>query len=185
MNMNRRTFLVKGSAITGLVIVGIDEAGCPTAEQWFQIAAGLVPIVLQTVSGLETGVGGLSPDALAAITTFGSVSTTLLNDVAADIKTAQTDTTVIPKIQALLMQLQTQAKALLTQFAGNDKISAWVNAILADAIDLFNLVPVLQQAAGTSTSLAKVTVIKTNVSLPKAKTYKAVFEHRLAVAKAA
>lgn len=170
------------AALTGVLIVGMafSQAGCPTAQQWFQIAAGLIPIVLQTVSGLQTGNGGLSPAAEGAIQTFSATATTILNDISADINIVQTTPGVIPKIDAELAQLQKQAQALIPQFTNNPKVLAWVNAILADAIDLANLVPVIQ--AGGGTAHAQTTVVKMKVSLPKAQSYQDLFKQRLAVA---
>jgi len=176
--MDRRQFLIKGSAVTGIALVGISEAACPSVEEWFQIAASLVPIVLQTVSGLETGVGGLSPVAASLISSFGSDATAILNDIATDIKTVQTNPSIISKIDALLTQLQTQAQALIPQFTDNSKILAWIKAILADALDLSNLVPVVTGVT------ANVRVVKMKVSLPSAKNYEAIFQHRLQAAQA-
>jgi hypothetical protein len=174
--MDRRKFLVCGSVAT---VAGLSmEAFSCNPEEWFQIAAGLLPIVLQTVSAFETGNGGLPASAEAAITTFGTDATQILNDVTADIKTVQTTPGVIPKIDALLAQLKTQAQTLLPQFTGNSKVLGWINAILADAIDLANLVPVV------TTVTANVRVVKMKVSLPSAKNYEAIFQHRLQVAQA-
>jgi hypothetical protein len=167
--------MLRKASVVGLVFI-LLLAGC-NVQEWFQIAAGLVPIVLQTVSGFQTANGGLPPSAEAAITAFGNTATAILNDVAADIQTAQTNTAVIPKIDAELKQLQAQAQALIPQFTGNAKVLAWVNAILADVIDIVNLVPVVQQS-----SSAHVSIVKMKVSLPAAKNYQAVFQHRLQVA---
>jgi hypothetical protein len=174
--MNRRK--LTQVLLVAILCPALILSGC-SAEQWFQIAASLVPIVLQTVGALKTGSGGLSTAQQAALTNFGSLATTILNDVAADIKVAETTTGVIPKIDAELAQLQQQAQALVPQFTRNIAILNWINAILADAIDLANLVPVIQQTA-SSGATANIQIVRTKVSLPKAKTYKSLFEYRLA-----
>lgn len=182
--MDRRKFLISGGMVVGVATIGVGEAGCPSAEEWFQIAAGLVPIVLQTVGSFETANGGLPPSVEATITNFSNIATSILNDVAADIAIAKSDTSVIPKIDAQLANLQTQAQQLLSKFSGNNKVLGWINAILADVTDLVNLVPVFQQTTATATQRAKVTVVTVKVSLPTAKSYQLLFQHRLQSAKA-
>jgi hypothetical protein len=176
----KRKFL----AVAMLVPFVLYSSGCPTAQQWFQIAAGLVPIVLQTVSSLQVAGGGLSPNAQTALATFSNDATTILNDVAADIGIVQTNVGIVLKIDALLKQLQAQSQALLPQFSGNTQVSAWISAILADTIDLMNLVPVIQQATG-ATPAARPRIVATKVSLPTAQSYQSIFKHRLNVVQAA
>ena len=155
----------------------LSSSGCPTAEQWFQIIAGLVPIVVQTVGSLQTANGGLSASAEATLVSFGKTATTILDDVAADVKTAQSSTAVISKLDAELSQLQTQAQALVPQFTSNTKVLAWVNAILADVTDMVNLVPVIQGAA--SASAMSVSKQMTPQKFRKAKSLKGIFQERL------
>jgi hypothetical protein len=172
--MNRRNF-IKASAIA---TVTIAETGCPSLEQWFQVAAGLLPIVLQTVEGLETGNGGLSAEEEAVIQNFGKSATTILNDVTTDIGLVKNNTGIIPTISALLSSLQKQAQQILPQFTTNAKVTGWVNAILADAIDLFGLVPVVTLGS----SNVRVVVVTMKVSIPSLKNLQQVFQHRLQVA---
>jgi hypothetical protein len=185
--MRRREFIARGTAGVAVGVIGIGDAGCPTAQQWFQIAAGLVPIALQTVSSLQLGTGAFSPAVEAGLTTFSNDATTILNDVATDIGKVQADPTFIAKIDDLLTQLKSQANALVPQFLGTTTAGKWINAILADAIDLLSLVPIIQQTT-SGTANARVTtvkVIKTRVSLPTAQSYQSIFKHRLNVVQAA
>jgi hypothetical protein len=175
--MDRRKFLVVGGSGMSIALAGTVLEGCSAAE-WFEIAAQLIPVVLQTVSGLVTANGGLSQSAIATLTVFSTDATTILNDVSADIKTVQTTPGIIPKIDALLAQLKTQAQALLPRFTGNNKVLGWIDAIIADVIDLAGLVPIFSSAT------ASVSVVKMKVSLPAAKNYQVVFQHRLQVAQA-
>ena len=170
----------KVQALVATWLLALSSCGCPTAQQWFQIGAGLIPIVLQTVTSLRTPSGSLSPNAEATLTKFSGIATTILNDAAADFKTAATTSGVIPKINAELTQLQTQAQALIPQFTGNAKVLAWVNAILADTTDIVNLVPVIQGVVSPA-MVGQMTPMK----YQKAKALKGVFQERLKVLQAA
>lgn len=153
-------------------------SGCPTAEQWFQIAAGLVPIAIQTVGALKFGSGTVSPAVVTQLTNWGNGVSTLFKDVAADIATAQTNQAVIPKIDAELTQIEQQANQLLPQFTGNTAVVTWIDSIVADAIDIANLVPIVQTA--TSGATPSVRVVKMKVAYPTAQSYQQLFQQRLA-----
>jgi hypothetical protein len=172
--MNRRNF-IKASAIATVVVA---ETGCPSLEQWFQVAAGLLPIVLQTVEGLETGNGGLSAAEEVVIQNFGKSATAILNDVTTDIGLVKNNTGIIPTISALLSSLQKQAQQILPQFTTNAKVTGWINAILADAIDLFSLVPIVTFGS----SNVRAVVVTMSVSIPSLKNLQQIFQHRLQVA---
>lgn len=163
---------VVGVGVGGSVVV-IDFEGC-NDQEWFQIAAGLIPIVLQTVSAF-TAPASLSPAALASLTQYATLAKTILDDAAADVKLAQNTPGVIPKLQAELTQLQQQSQALIPQFTGNKAVLTWANAILADVIDLIGLIPVVQGGGVT----AKAAAVKKAPSVAALKDYQAVFQARL------
>lgn len=185
--MNRREFLSKTAAVSTVGLIGLGEAGCPTAEQWFQIAAGLVPIAIQTVGGLTLGPLGLSAADLAFLNTFSQGAVTLLNDVEADVKlVTSSNTAPIPTIDSLIQQLQTQTNGVLTALHVTNplalkNISTWITSILSDVADIANLVPVFQQAG---VAAPNVKIVRMKTTLPKASALQAVFQQRLAIVKA-
>ena len=176
MVQTRRAFI----ATVGMGAVAFSEEGC-SAEEWFQLALGLLPITLNTVTGLGAILGLPTGDA-AAITAFAGDATTLLNDVKADVQAFQTssDPTLIGKIQSLLTSLKTQSASIAGSLQVKDptllgKVEAFTNALVGDAVDLLSLLPTVTTAG------ASVRVIPSTTS---PKHMRSVFQHRLDVAKA-
>jgi hypothetical protein len=190
--MNRRQF-ARNVAMGGAVgLAGLDSfltVGC-SAEEWFKVIAGLIPVAIQTVGGLTLGPLGLSAADLAFLNSFSQGAVTILNDIEADVNlVTSSDTSAIPTIDSLVQQLQTQTNGVLsslhvTNATSLKNITAWVNSILADVVDIANLVPVFQQSAPSPTAAARVKIVRMKTSLPKASALQSVFQQRLAAVKA-
>ena len=179
--VTRRGFI--GSGAVGVAGLAFGIEGC-TAEQWFTLVESLIPVTLQTATGLGAILGLPAAD-VAVLTAFAGSAKTILDDVEADVQAFKTsqDTTLIGHIESLLNSLKTQAAGIAASLQVKDagllaKVAAFTDAVVADAIDLLSLLPTVTKA----TANAATTRVIVRPSLPKG--MKETFQRRLAAAKA-
>jgi hypothetical protein len=173
-------------AVAGLAVM---LAGCFTAQQWFQLIGGLLPIVVQTFTGLTAAANGgsITPGEQTAINNFASQGQDILSKIGALVQTATTANAqgTAAQVSVLITQLKGYVNSFLADV--NIKNSAhlaeyegYANTILTDAQDIVALIPVFTTApAGTTAARVSVTT-QMNAKYSKAKSLKGVFEERLA-----
>ncbi len=176
---------IEKKILIGLLSVVLVVSGCPTAQQWFQIAGALLPIVGQTyLQFYGFARGGTDAADVALVQTLTTAGQDIMNRVGGLVQTYQTNkgTDTITQINALLAQAQKDADAFLAdaQIKNSAKFaqySAFAQAILADIQDIIAIVPIV--VTPPATARGQVTVVE-KTSLPAARTFEGVFKARLA-----
>jgi hypothetical protein len=155
-----------------------------TAAQWFSLVNALLPLATQIATQFYTfaNKGTLSAAETAAIQQYSTDAQTIFGDIGTDVKAWQTnpDPSKLAHINVLLAQLKTQSADLVTKFQISDSNTLnFINALVADAIDLAGLIPIIvtPPAAGAHNTTVEV---RMRTSLPKARSLIDVFKHRLA-----
>lgn len=190
MQMTRREAIKRaGLTVVGLrlaagaSIIGMSElsAGCPTAQQWFQIVGALLPIVGQTyLQFYGFARGGVDAGDIAKVQNLTTAGQDIIDKIGGpngllSTYEANKSAGTLAEINALLTQAQQDVNAFLTdvQIKNSAKFaqySAFAQAILADIKDIISLVPVVA-ANGKTTQ---------KVPYEKAKTFEGTFKARLA-----
>ena len=173
--------------ILAVCLIAVLAIGC-TAQQWFQLVNALLPLATDIAVQFYTysNKGTLSAAEAAAIQKYSTDVQAIFQDIGADVTAWQTskDPSRLAHITALLANLKTQSAALITQFglSPSDPTTAFITALVQDAVDLAGLIPIVVQTRsstidGTETRYYKVTM---RISLPKAQSLVDVFKSRVA-----
>lgn len=186
---SRGKFLKVFLAVSMSVVMA---AGCPTAQQWFQIAGALLPIIGQTYLqfGSFTQAGAQNPAEVALVQTLTTAGQDILNKIGGPnglLATYQTNqnASVITQINALLAQAQTDVNAFLTDAqiknsARFAEYSQFAQALLADIQDVVAIIPVVTPSTPpTTTARAVPAKIVMRTSIKEASGLKAAFQARL------
>jgi hypothetical protein len=176
---------MKRKAWAIFAVFALFLAGC-TAQQWFKLVEALLPLAAQIATQFYTysNNGTLTPADAANIQKFSTDAQTILTDIGNDVTAWQTtaDPSKLAHINALLAQLKTQANDLTSILqVKNPNTLAFINGIVADAIDLAGLIPIIETSPPAVTASRRtITVVRMRTSLPKAKSLEDVFKARLA-----
>lgn len=157
MKLQRRDFLIAGSA--GVAASTLGLSGC-SASSWITIAINDLPTILQIVTTIISIVGAASGSADAGAVT---VATNAANQALADLKEVELliqgyqtapSASVLAKIDAGLMDVQTNLAGLLTAFhISNPVLQATLAAAIGSALTILVALQALIPAPATSSAL--------------------------------
>lgn len=147
--ITRREFgkaAVTGS-VAGVVMLG---SGCPSASQWEAIVLADLPAILQVITEIISiaHMGVVPPALTAQVAAWGAQITTdlnLVNTLVAQYK-ANADQTLLGKIDAALVDAQTNLSAILAAFhienpTIQNTVAAAVGLVITTVIAIQALVP--------------------------------------------
>lgn len=170
------------------VVLAVLMVGCPTAQQWFDIVGGLLPIIGQTYLQFYGYTSGHAPDPgdiarVQALTTAGQDAIKQVEALIAAYKAAPANTGVLGQANAILTQLQASVNnflndAQIKNSANFNNYSSFAEAILTDVQDVIGLIPVVTTVVQAQNKGATSTVTMPT-SYHKAKSLKSVFQERL------
>jgi hypothetical protein len=168
-----------------LPLVAILLVGC-SAAQWFKVIGSLLPLAAQVATQFYafSNKGTVDADDQKLIQEYTANAQNLLATISNAVKaiTDPADISDIQKVDALLKQLQTDSNVLLASLHVKDANTvAFVNALLADAVDLAGLVPVVTPSPGpiTQTKTRAAVITQVRMSTVRGSALKPIFEARL------
>jgi hypothetical protein len=164
-------------------MISLLIVGC-NAASWFQVIGSLLPLAAQVATQFYaySNKGTVDAGDQKAIQEYTASAQNILETISNAVKTANDPANVstIQKVDALLKQLQNESNALLASLQVKDANTiVFINTLLADAVDLAGLVPIVSPPITQAGVQAKTSSRTMRMAVIKASALKSVFQARL------